>query len=156
MSVRRGVGVVLPHPSSELFGRSLSDRGSWQLVRKQLGLQAHHGILYSTSQHSTTWWSGQKLVRKQFGTESSIPPVNTAPHSKAVGSIAFDEKEVGLRAQHGTLCSTSQHSTTSTWQSDRKLLRKQALELSMEPSIPPVNTAPHSSQMKSLWRNVRA
>ena len=141
-------------PRNPLFHQSAQHHVA---IRSKAGEETvPHWILYSTSQHSTTWRSGLKLVRKQFGTESSIPPVSTAPHGIAVGSIAFDKKEVGLRAQHGTLCSTSQLSTTNTWQSDRKLLRKQALELNTEPSVPPVNTAPHSSQMKSLWRNVRA
>ena len=52
-------------------------------------------------------------------------------------------KEAGLRAQRGTLNSTSQYSTT--WWSDRK---RRGLELRGEPSIPPVNTVPHGGQIE--------
>ena len=62
-----------------------------------------------------------------------------------------------LRAQRGTLYSTSQHS--NTWSSDEKLVRTgvgcgvgggvgDGLELSVEPSIPPVNTVTCGGQME--------
>ena len=67
--------------------------------------------------------------------EHSIPLINTAPH--------------GLRAHRGTLYTTCQHCTTRTWSSSRNpllhlsTLYHMDLELSAEPSIPPVNTVPH-------------
>ena len=48
-------------------------------------------------------------------------------------------KEAGLRAQHGSVCSTTKHSTT--WLSDGRLVRKEergkrrGLELSAKPSV---------------------
>ena len=67
-----------------------------RLMRKEAGLRAQRGSVCSTSQHSTTWLSDEKLVKK----------------------------EAGLRVQCGFVCSTSQHSTT--WLSDGRLVRKEA------------------------------
>ena len=61
-----------------------------------MGLGAQRGTFYSTSQHTITWRTDRRLVRKG----------------------------AGLRAQCRTFYSTSQNSIT--WQSDGKLVRKEA------------------------------
>ena len=67
--------------------------------------------------------------------EHSIESVSTVPHGGQIKSLG--EKRQGL-----DLYSTSQHST--------KGVRSKAcgLELSAEPSAPPVNTAPRGSDQK--------
>ena len=39
----------------------------WKLVRKEAGLRVERWKLYSTSQHSSTWWSNWKLAKKEAG-----------------------------------------------------------------------------------------
>ena len=75
-----------------LFHQSVSPGGQVEsFVRKEAGLRAQSRTLYSTSEHTITWWSDGKLVKK----------------------------EAGFRAQSRTLYFTSEHSTT--WWSDGKL-----------------------------------
>ena len=104
-----------------------------KLVRKEAGLRAQCGALYSTIQHRTTWWSDGKLVKKEveltvtvvskseFSAEPSIPQVNAV-------------YQMVVRTQ-----------IVSLWG------KRWGLELRVAPSIPPFNTVPHGSQMESLW-----
>ena len=104
-----------------------------KLVRKEAGLRAQCGALYSTIQHRTTWWSDGKLVKKEveltvtvvskseFSAEPSIPQVNAV-------------YQMVVRTQ-----------IVSLWG------KRWGLELRVAPSIPPVNTVPHGSQMENLW-----
>ena len=123
-----------------------------RLVRKGVGLRALCGTLCFTSQRSTTWWSDGKFVRKEAGLKAQCGTLYSTSQRIITwwSNGRLVRKEAGLRAQCGTLCFTSQHSTT--WRSDESLWgRRRGLELSVEPSIPPVNTVPHGSQMESLW-----
>ena len=45
---------------------------------KEAGLTAQCGTLYSTSQHSTTWWSDGKLVRKEEGLRAQCGTLHCA------------------------------------------------------------------------------
>ena len=97
---------------------------SSKLMRKGAGCRALCTTLCSTSQHSTTWWWDLKLVRKELGFRTQhrtlSPPINMVPHG---GEVEGLWRKMGFRAQHGTLCSTSQHSTT--WWSDWQLVKKE-------------------------------
>ena len=77
--------------------------------------------VHSISQHSATWWSDGHFTRQ----------------------------EAGFRVQCGTLYSIRRHS--ATWWSDGHFTRQEAgLELSVEPSIWSVDTAPPGGQTDIL------
>ena len=101
------------------------------LKNVDLGLRTQHRTVCSTSQHSTTRRSDEKLVTEKVGLRTQHGTVcSTSQHSTTRRS---DEKlvteKVGLRTQHGTVCSTIQT------QYHQKLVTKEAgLERSTKPS----------------------
>ena len=101
--------------------------------------------LFRGGQIKKLWGKGAEF-RAQPGTPySTNQHKRTNCHSGQIEKVV--RKEAGLRAQGGTFCSISQHKITVMVVQSK---RRRGLELSAEPSIPPVNIVPHGDQIKSV------
>ena len=122
-------------------------------------LQKFFKTLCSTSQQCTTWPSGQKLVKKEAGTQCSAryPPFNQSTQCHLVTrSEARKERDGGLElwvqssikvvktASHGDQLQCHQ---VTWWTACEKIGR--GSELSAEPSVQLVNAASHGDQPRS-------
>ena len=120
-------------------------------------------IVYSTSQHSTTWWSDHRVFHQSalyhmVVRSSCIPPVNTVPHGGQIIVYSTSQHSTTWWSDHPVF--HRQHSTT--WWSDHRVFHQSTLYHMLVRSlcipaqyhtvvrsscIPPVNTVPHGGQI---------
>ena len=65
------IQVHVPYEKQQYIKKMNHYITTYIFMRKETGLRAQSRTLYSTSQHSTTWWSDGILVRKEAGLELS-------------------------------------------------------------------------------------
>ena len=123
----------------------------WKTCEERGGTQSSAQNIYSTTQHSTTWWSDWKCVRKDVGLRAqhrtSIPPLNTVPYNAQAENNVYSTRQHSTTWwSHSKQClfhhSTQYHTNRSSGQ--REILRKEVgLRPQHRTSIPPHNTVPH-------------